>query len=315
MEKLSDHEIARYHNHTSPLDKAGGFDIEGKGGLFIRRIEGCYYNVIGLPLAKLCAVLKKFGVQVLMLLLMVWVIGCSTEYNLATGREESLMYSTEKEVKIGDAVAASIEQQYEINHDVDVNERVENIVKRIVAVCDRQDIVYSAKVINDDLVNAVSLPGGYVYVFKGLLDKVKSDDQLASVIAHEIGHITARHGIKRLQAQYGYMFLQVLSAHSGDADFARGVQAAALSVFLEYSQADEFEADRLAVKYIKKAGYAPEEVSGMLRILREQQDKEPLQPASYWRTHPYINQRIANVNKEISGQLHFKDYLNLTGER
>jgi septum formation protein len=65
MTKLTDKAIDRYHKVVSPLDKAGGFDIEGKGGLFIPRIEGCYFNVVGLPLAKLALMLKKFGVSVL----------------------------------------------------------------------------------------------------------------------------------------------------------------------------------------------------------------------------------------------------------
>lgn len=65
MTKLTDEAIDRYHNLVSPLDKAGGFDIEGKGALFIPRIEGCYFNVVGLPLAKLAEILKKFGVSTL----------------------------------------------------------------------------------------------------------------------------------------------------------------------------------------------------------------------------------------------------------
>lgn len=65
MTKISDQEINRYHKFVSPLDKAGGFDIEGKGALFIRRIEGCYFNVVGLPLAKLTEMLKNFGVNAL----------------------------------------------------------------------------------------------------------------------------------------------------------------------------------------------------------------------------------------------------------
>jgi septum formation protein len=65
MTRISDKEIDRYHQLVSPLDKAGGFDIEGKGALFIPRIEGCYFNVVGLPLAKLAEMLKKFGVNTL----------------------------------------------------------------------------------------------------------------------------------------------------------------------------------------------------------------------------------------------------------
>ncbi|HQP09847.1 MAG TPA: peptidase, partial [Candidatus Omnitrophota bacterium] len=94
--------------------------------------------------------------------------GCTTEYNLATRREESLLYGTEKEVKIGEAIAPKIEEEYAVLSDVDVNERVEAILARIAAVCDRKDLVYFIKVLDDDPINAVSLPGGYVYVFRGL---------------------------------------------------------------------------------------------------------------------------------------------------
>ncbi len=75
MSKLTDGAIGRYHKQVSPLDKAGGFDIEGKGALFIPRIEGCYFNVVGLPLAKLAEMLKKFGVSILFFIFLILGIG------------------------------------------------------------------------------------------------------------------------------------------------------------------------------------------------------------------------------------------------
>ncbi len=238
--------------------------------------------------------------------------GCTTEYNLATRQEETLFYSSEKEVKIGETVAPKIEAQYDILTDVDVNERVEHILDRIIAVCDRKDIVYFIKVIDDDPINAVSLPGGYIYVFRGLIDQVDNDDELAGVIAHEVGHITARHGVKRMQGAYAAMILQVAATQAGGR-VASGVNLALNSLFLEHSQEDEFEADRLGVKYLKKAGYDPEAMVAFLRKLRIEKEKSPLNQHSYWRTHPGISQRIAVVNQEITGKLEFRDYLNLTG--
>ena len=243
--------------------------------------------------------------------------GCSTEYNLATEQQETLLYGTEKEVKIGESVARRFEQGLQqdnkIVSDVDVNNRVEKILERIVAVCDRKDLMYFIKVIDEeDIINAVSLPGGYIYVYKGLIDKVKSDDELAGVIAHEVGHITAKHGMKRLQSLYGALLLQIASTQS-NAEVAQGVNIALTSIFLEYSQRDEFEADRLGVKYLKRAGYDPKSMSSFLQKLREEQDKAPLKEYSYWRTHPHLSQRIAVVNREATGQLEFRDYLNLIG--
>jgi MAF protein len=313
MVPLTDKEIDMYHQRVPPFDKAGGFDIEGLGSVFIRRIEGDYSNVIGLPLAKLFSMLKKIGVKILGVLLIANLLGCTSEYNLATQREESLMYGTDKEVSVGDAFAAQIEKQFEVVTDVDINERANAVLKRLVAVCDRQDLVYFIKVLKEDSVNAVSLPGGYVYIFSGLMDKIKDDEELAAVVGHEIGHITARHAIKRLQAAYGALLLQILSTRA-NGHVSQGVGLALATVFTEYSQKDEFEADRLGVKYMKKAGYNPAKVVSMLELLEREQDKEPLRPHSYWRTHPHIPERIAAANQEITGKLEFKDYIKLIGE-
>ena len=314
MLPLSTQEIDRYYRHMSPMDKAGGFDIEGRGSHFIRRIDGCYFNVVGLPIAKLVAMLKKMGVHLMTLMMVLHLTGCSTQFNVATGRQETLLHTTESEVKIGNSVARRFEQEFKVIEDLDVNERVSGLLRRIVEVCDRQDLVYSVKVIDDDAVNAVSLPGGFIYVFRGLIEKVENEDQLACVIAHEVGHITARHAVKRIQTLYGYNLLQILSIQSGSADFARGVNLAFGSVFTAYSKEDEFEADRLGIKYAKKAGFDPNGMAGFLERLKEYQEKEPLRRLSYWRTHPYPSQRISQANQQVIGTLEFRDYLNLTGE-
>ena len=240
------------------------------------------------------------------------ISGCTTEYNLATGQEETLMYGTDKEVKIGETIAPQIEAQFTVLTDVDANERVERILERIVAVCDRKDLVYFIKILDEDPVNAVSLPGGYIYVFRGLIEKADSDDELAGVIAHEVGHITARHSVKRMQGAYAAMLLQIASTQTSG-QVAGGVNLALNSLFMEYSQADEFEADRLGVKYLKKAGYDPEAMVAFLQKLKAESEREPLRRYSYWKTHPNLSQRISVVKQSITGKLEFRDYLNLPG--
>ncbi|MGE5197715.1 MAG: Maf family nucleotide pyrophosphatase, partial [Deltaproteobacteria bacterium] len=203
MDKLTDSEIREYFSRVTPLDKAGSFDIQGKGALFIRRIEGCFYNVVGLPLRKLYLMLKELDVKLFMLLFCVILTGCSTEYNVVTGKEETFYYSTEREVQIGKSVSKEVEKQYKLAEDPLLQERVRVIGNKISAVCDRKDIDYTFKVLDDKEVNAVSLPGGFVYVNKGLMERVDNDDELAAVLAHEVGHLVARHSIKRLQATMG----------------------------------------------------------------------------------------------------------------
>jgi len=236
---------------------------------------------------------------------------CTSEYNLATHQQESLLYSSDKEVRMGDRINAGMEKQFKFIDDVDVNERVKRLLDSIVAVCDRKDILYFIRIMDEEDVNAVSIPGGYIYVFKGLIDKVQSDDQLAGVIAHEVGHINARHGVKRLQAAYGALLVQVLSMKTDNPEVAAGVNLAINSVFTEYSQQDEFEADELAIKYMKKAGYDPNAMVQFLTILQQEQEKAALRPYSYWRTHPHLSRRIAVTNKAITGKMEFKDYLNI----
>jgi Zn-dependent protease with chaperone function len=315
MTKLTDEAIDEYYRHMSPLDKAGGFDIEGKGSVFIRRIEGCYFNVVGLPLAKLRTMLKKVGVHILTLLVCLSFSSCATEYNLATQKQESLLYGTEREKNIGAAIAQSIEKELPMSADVDVNERAEKILKRIVEVCDRQELVYTIKVIDEDKLNAVSLPGGYIYLYKGLIDKVKTDDELASVIAHEVGHITAKHAMKRMQSVYSDLLLQIAAVTATNGNFSSGVNVALTSIFFAHAREDEFEADALGIKYMKKAGYDPAQAVSMLKLLKADQDKEPSRPFSYWRTHPFLTQRIAAAGQITNQRLEFRQYLNLTGEQ
>jgi len=255
--------------------------------------------------------MKSSNMTILICCLLV-CCGCTSEFNLATGREESLFYTTEQEVRIGEKVSKQFDKHYEISTEVEENKRVNRILDKIVAVCDRKEFVYTIKIIDDDKLNALSLPGGPVYVFKKLVDKV-NDDELAGIIAHEVAHIAARHGVKRMQGALGYTLVQALAVSTGNTDAILGAQAAYLTAFLAYSREDEFQADRLGVKYMKKAGYDPSGMVNLLEKLMEEKRRAPLQKFGYWRTHPYLNERMAVVRQAITGQLDFKGYLNLTG--
>jgi predicted Zn-dependent protease len=314
MEPLSDAEIARYFKKVSPLDKAGGFDIQGLGGSFIRRIQGCYFNVVGLPVARLRVLLKKFGVSLLVLLCAVVFSGCATEYNMATRREDTMFYSTEKEVAIGDSMVTQIEKNYTVVHDRQMNERLDRIGAKIAQACDRHDITYRFRIIEDpkdkDLVNAVSLPGGYIYIFKNLMNVADTDDELAAVVAHEVAHVVARHSIKRLQAIWGYNILTILAGTTKNVEMAQGVQLAYASLLSGYSQEDELVADGMGAVYAKKAGYDPQGMIDFLDKLRIRQKKEPAQPLSYFRTHPYYGQRIRATKEAVGQDVTFDDFIN-----
>ena len=320
MEKLSDKEITNYFSRVSPLDKAGSFDIQGKGAFFIRRIEGCFYNVVGLPLRKLYLMFQELGIKIFNFLLVALCLGvlvtsgsgCSTEYNIATDKEEAFYYSTDKEVHLGESIAKAVDEKYKSVGDPLVQKRVEDIGKKIVSVSDRKDISYHFKVLDDEEINAVSLPGGFVYINKGLVDKVANDDELAGVLAHEVGHIAARHSIKKLQAMMGYNLLRVLAvAIPQGGEVGSAADIAFIEIMLGYAREDELLADQLAARYAKLAGYDPHGMITFLQKLQETDRRKPLQPKTYFKTHPYVPDRIRVVKQELGEKIDFSDYINI----
>jgi MAF protein len=314
MEPLTDLEILRYFKKVTPLDKAGGFDIQGRGGSFVKHIDGCYFNVVGLPVHKLSSMLKKLGVTLFLFFVTFNLSGCGAEYNVATQREDMLIISTDQEVNMGNSLSRQVEKEYIVIQDPDSNKRLDAIGEKIAAVCDRKELIYRFRIIEDkkdaEIVNAVSLPGGYVYVFKKLLKVAKSDDELAAVLGHEVGHIVARHSVKRLQAIWGYNIVSLLSIGTQNTDFARGAQLAYMQLLTGYSQKDELLADKLGARYTKRAGYNPQGMVLFLRELKKLDKKEKSQPLSYFKTHPYISQRVRATKEEIGEHISFDDFIN-----
>lgn len=261
----------------------------------------------------------------LLLLIALGAAGCAvTSYNLATQRQETSFVSDEREVRIGASVAKQVEEELPPVEDAPLQERVRAIGERLAAVCDRREILYHCAVLQDPeeatapFINAFSLPGGYVYVQAGLLTIAQSDDALAAVIAHEIGHIAARHAVKRFQASVGVGVAQLLAMGvTRDARFQRGLQLAMGQVFLAHAREEELEADRLSVKYLQAAGFDPEAIVGVLEKLREVHRKEPpramgarLVRPNYAMTHPYVADRLRVVKQALYGRADFTDYIN-----
>jgi len=315
MDKLTDKQIEDYFSRVSPLDKAGSFDIQGRGAFFIRRIEGCFYNVVGLPLRKLYIMLKSMGIKMFLMVIFICVTfcGCASEYNIVTHEQETYFYSTDKEVQMGESIARQIEKEYKYTDDPLIQKRVEDIGKKIAAVCDRREIRYNFYVIKEEEVNAFALPGGFVYINDGLVEKVDSDDQLAGVIAHEIAHIVARHSIKKLQGVMGYSIVRILTAVSvpSSAGVGNAADAAFAQIITGYSREDELLADQLGARYMNLAGYNPQAMIEFLEKLQEINRKKPLRPKSYFRTHPYIPDRVRVVKQELGQDINFDDYINI----
>jgi predicted Zn-dependent protease len=225
-------------------------------------------------------------------------------YNPATGRREFIMISTQEEVSMGRNVHQSVVSQDPISTNKAEAARVERIGRRLALVSDRQDYEYNFYLIEKNEINAFTTPGGNIYIYSGLVRQLPSDDEVAAVLAHEIGHCSARHTVKRFQAAVGYNIIGgVLLKYLEMKDSTRSIAALSSNavmqlVFSAYSRKDEYEADKLGIKYLDLAGY---DIKGMLRVLQflDKESKGPKIPLIL-RTHPYVPDRIEAVKEEIA---------------
>lgn len=226
--------------------------------------------------------------------------GCATVYNPATGREEMVIIDTQQEVLLGRATAARVAMAYPIMKDQEINSRVNRIGAKVAQASDRQDMTYHFAVVKDNELNAFAIPGGYVYVNSGLVDKA-NDDELASVLAHEVGHIAARHSVKKFEVAMGYRLVTgLVFARARIPDLQRASNVAFNLISLGYSREDELLADTLGVRYSAKAGYNPEGMVAFFKKLQEEEKKRAMPAPPIWlRSHPEISQRITHAEEEI----------------
>lgn len=226
-------------------------------------------------------------------------------YNSATGRNEFIFINSETETAIGRSVQQDLLKKKDLSKDINLNERVKKIGRRLVSVSERKDIEYGFYVLEDDQLNAMALPGGFIYVNKGLA-QILNDDELAYVIGHEVGHVTGRHIAKKLQVNMGYQLILGI-AFAGLGDKAQGATAQITAqgvdtiynlVSLGYSRQDEYQADRFGVRYSNSAGFDPYSALSALEKIKKV-DGPNWKILGYFRSHPYVDERSAVLKTYI----------------
>lgn len=229
-----------------------------------------------------------------------FLAGCVTVYNPATQKKETLLIDTASEAALGRDIDKQIQKQLKISGDARLQSRLDNIGNKVARASDRQDVVYRFKVVEDKELNAFAIPGGFIYVNSGLMDAA-GEDELAGVLAHEIGHVAARHSVKKLQATLGYqIIMNIALGISGNQAMARVTDTVFNLVSLGYSRQDESLADRLAVKYSYKAGFNPYGIVTFFEKLNQEARKRgPNFNLVFLSSHPPIEERIKNTKIEI----------------
>ena len=226
--------------------------------------------------------------------------------------------SKEKEKRVGASVAKQVAKQFDEVDDPLVQERFRKIGERLAKVSERPDLIYHFTVLKakegkiENYYNAFALPGGYVYMFDAMMEKLETDDLIAAVTAHELAHISAKHAINRMQSSIGINALMLLAiATAQDGRTVAAANEGLAQLMMSYSREDELGADKLSVKYMKKAGFNPEGVLNSLTMLRKLRKEGPLRKYTYYKSHPYLSERIAAVRSEIQGYTDFDSYINI----
>ena len=235
--------------------------------------------------------------------LLCFACGCAGlgEYNPATGRNEVVFLSTQEEVALGKQSHTEFMQEMKLSKDPLLLEQINRIGPKIAAVSDRQDYTYQFYIVEGDDLNAFTTPGGNIYVYTGLVHAMQTDDRIAGVVAHEIGHCAAKHVAKKFQKALGYNIIYAI-ALSASGDNRQLVELGAgtlMSLAMSaYSRKDEYEADILGVKYTTLAGFDPKGLIESFEILKAK-EKGPKVP-TLLSTHPHTDDRINALKEEVA---------------
>ncbi len=220
--------------------------------------------------------------------------GCATS---GINKGDINLITSSEEVAMGQEFAAEIETQFEVYDDPQLTVYVQSVGGRVAEVSHRNDIEYHFAVIRSDEMNAFALPGGYIYIYTGLMKALDNEAQLAAVLAHEVGHVTARHSTERLTAMYGAQIAVSLLLGDNPAEYKVLIaNIFSTTGFLAYSRANEFEADRLGTSYTSLAGYDPEGMAELLGKFIDMESREPSKLEEWLSTHPPTRDRIGKVD-------------------
>ena len=227
-------------------------------------------------------------------LFLAFVVACCCFVGLQPA--EAGMISLEDEIKMGRETAQSLEAKYGLSQDYYLNERVDRIGQRLAAVCRRNEITYSFKVLNSNEVNALACPGGFIYVFKGLMDYMPSDTELAGVLGHEVGHVAKKHTVHSIEKQL-WTSLILLAATRGQG--LGLVQAAQQALFAGYSRTDERGADKEGVNNTIKAGFNPYAMLITVQKLDDLSKQGGGAKYGLFSSHPEPEERVKRVMKQL----------------
>jgi predicted Zn-dependent protease len=245
------------------------------------------------------------------------LVGCTT--NAATGHRQFNSLSRADEIELGKNAAPELAAQYGGPvSDPSLQAYVRRVGMSMVPNVegDYADLPWEFTLLDSDVINAFALPGGKVFITRGLAEKLDDEAEMAGVLGHEIGHVTAEHADKRISSQYlaaGAAVLVGIATKDDDRDWVRLgapmlVGVGGQGFLLKFGRDEELEADKLGMRYMTRAGYDPEGQLGVMRVLAK--SSPGARQPEWMSTHPYPGTRIKAIEKKLRNK-----YKDSSGER
>jgi predicted Zn-dependent protease len=212
--------------------------------------------------------------------------------------------SQQQEVQMGQEYAQQINAQLPIIQDPEVNRYINVLGDSISRLTSRKDLDWHFFIVDSKEVNAFAVPGGFVYVNRGLIERADKMDEVAGVLGHEIGHVLRRHTIKQMQkgqaANVGITLACVLTGVCGNQAASAAIQVGGGALFARFSRGDEAEADQEGFDNVVRAGISPEGMVSMFQKLLEERKTRPAGVESWFLTHPLEEDRITAIQARIN---------------
>jgi len=227
--------------------------------------------------------------------------GCAT--NPATGARQIMLVSESQEIAMGRDYDRQVVATIGLYPDSGLQRYLQQFGRRLAATSERPNLPWTFRVVDDPVVNAFALPGGFIYVTRGILGHLNSEAELAGVVGHEIGHVTARHSVSQMsKQQLAQLGLAVGAIASPELGRYAGLASQALGVlFLKYSRDNESQADELGLRYLRRGAYDPRELPHVFEMLtRVSQAQGGGRVPEWLATHPNPENRRGRIEQDIA---------------
>lgn len=245
-------------------------------------------------------------------LILLVTVGCAQ--NPVSGRQDFVTMSESQEIRFGRSADADVRKQYKVYESRALQDYVDSVGQRLALHSHRPNIKYQFTVLDSPEVNAFALPGGYVYITRGILAYLNSEAELAAVLSHEIGHVTARHGVRQASAaqaaDIGLSLASILFPEINNSVGQNLGNVLGGALLAGYGRDHELESDRLGAEYLARSEYDPNAMIKVIDVLKHQElfdaeiarqeGREPRRYHGVFATHPDNDTRLQQVVGESS---------------